>query len=75
MRWCITNVTCKNLAVVLYNRYMVNAQNFIQILYLVLYAGIYRSLAFVNLHNLLDHLPILISSYFKTIEKHKSKSE
>ena len=28
--------TCKNLAAVLYSQYMINVQNFIQILYLVL---------------------------------------
>ena len=31
--------TCKNLAVVLYSQYMINVQNFIQILYLVLSDG------------------------------------
>ena len=44
MRWYVTNVTlvrktCKNLAVVVYNRYMINVQNFIQILSVVLSDG------------------------------------
>ena len=46
VHWCETNVTLvrntrKNLAVVLHNQYMTNVQNFIQIVYLILYARIY----------------------------------